>query len=262
MTDASLRPPRVVLVSGASGGLGSAAALRLADDYDAIVLVARTSEKLEAVAQQIRGRRRKALVLPLDLRLTDAAEAAVAAAMAAFGRLDGLAAIAGAVSQADLFELDEAAWADALALKFHSARRLTLAAWPHLKATGGAVVITSGATALAPTAALGAVSTINAFITALAKAFADRGAKDGVRVNSLLPGPVLTDRRRKMIARFAAARGLGADEAIPIFEKEAGILRYGTPEEVAEVYAWLLSPAARWVHGASIRIDGGEAKAV
>lgn len=253
---------RVVLVTGASGGIGSVVAMRLADDYDGIGIVSRSAERLEPVAERIRAKGKTALVLALDLRRPEAAGTAVADIMNTFGRLDGVAAIAGAVSQADLFELDDTAWDEALALKFHSARRLLLAAWPHLISTKGAAVLTSGATALAPSAALGAVSTINAFIAALAKAFADRGTRDGVRVNALLPGPVLTERRQKMIARFAAARGLAAGDAVSVFEKEAGILRYGTPEEVAEAYAWLLSPAARWVHGTSFRIDGGEAKAV
>lgn len=253
---------RVALVTGASGGIGSAVATRLADDHDVLALVARSADRLEPVAESIRSKNRTPLIIPLDLRQPETASQAVAATINAFGRLDSLATIAGAVSQADLFELDDAAWNEALELKFHSARRLLIAAWPHLKSSRGAAVITSGATALTPTAALGAVSTINAFIVALAKAFADRGTTDGVRVNSLLPGPVLTDRRRKMIARFAERRGLTPDQAVPAFESEAGILRFGTPQEVAEGYSWLLSPAACWVHGASFRIDGGEAKAV
>ncbi|WP_343575239.1 SDR family oxidoreductase, partial [Mycobacterium sp.] len=177
-----------------------------------------------------------------------------------FGRLDGIAAIAGAVKQADLFALSDTDWDDALAVKLHSMRRLVLAGWPHLKATSGSVVITSGATAAAPSAALGAVSSINAFIAALAKAFADRGTTDGVRVNTLLPGPTLTARRHRMLELFAAARGLDIQEATDVFAAQARILRYGTVEEVAEGYAWLLSPHARWVHGTALRVDGGEAK--
>lgn len=253
---------RVVLVTGASSGIGRATAIRLADDFAAVALIARREDKLRDVADLIEARGSQPIVLPLDLKAPDAAEEAVARTIAGHGRVDGLAAIAGAVSQADLFALNDADWDDALALKVHGMRRLVLAVWPHLVATQGAVVITSGATAAAPTAPLGAVSSINAFIAALAKAFADRGTTDGVRVNTILPGPVLTERRRRMLTRFADARGLDLDEATDVFAREARILRYGTPEEVAEGYAWLLSPQARWVHGTALRVDGGEAKTV
>jgi len=254
------QPQRVVVVSGASGGIGAATALRLAHDFDAVAMIGRREHALRGVAQQIEHRGTRSLVLPLDLRDPETPAQAVTATIAEFGRLDGIAAIAGAVKQADLFALTDTDWDDALAVKLHSMRRLLLAGWPHLKATSGAVVITSGASAAAPNAALGAVSSINAFIAALAKAFADRGTTDGIRVNTLLPGPTLTARRRRMLELFAKARGLDIEEATQVFATEARILRYGTVEEVAEGYAWLLSPHARWVHGTALRVDGGEAK--
>jgi len=81
-------------------------------------------------------------------------------------------------------------------IKFHGARRLTLTAWPTLQARGGSVVLTSGTSAEAPKAAFAAVGAINVGIAALAKAFSERGVKEGVQVNSVLPGPVMTGRRR------------------------------------------------------------------
>lgn len=253
-------PQRVAVVSGASSGIGAATAVRLAHDFDAVTVIARREDALREVAEQIEQHGARPLVLPLDLRSPETPARAIIATIAEFGRLDAIAAIAGAVKQADLFALSDTDWDDALAVKLHSMRRLVLAGWPHLKATGGAVVITSGASAAAPSAALGAVSSINAFITALAKAFADRGTTDGIRVNTMLPGPTLTARRHTMLERFACARGIDIEEAAEVFAAEARILRYGTAEEVAEGYAWLLSPHARWVHGTALRVDGGEAK--
>lgn len=253
---------RIALVSGASRGIGRAVAIRLARDFDGVAIVARSADSLADTARALEAHGAQAFAIPLDLKHPDAATRAVELTIERFGGLDALATVAGAVSQADLFELTDDDWADALALKFHSMRKLSLAAWPYLRARAGAIVITSGTSAITPKASLAAVGSINALISALAKAFADRGQQEGVRVNSVSPGPVMTDRRRSMLERYAATRGLTFEEALDHFLREAGLRRYGTPEDIAEAYAWLLSPAASWVNGSSFRIDGGEIKTV
>ena len=109
---------------------------------------------------------------------------------------------------------------------------------------------------------MAAVGTINAAIAALAKAFSERGVADGVQVNSVLPGPVMTDRRRSMLSGYAASHSISLDDAMQRFAAEAGISRYGQPEEIADLMAFLVSPAARWMTGTAVRMDGGEAKAI
>ncbi len=178
------------------------------------------------------------------------------------GRIDALLNIAGAVPGIDLFEMTDAQWNAGAELKLHGARRLTIAAWEALKSSKGSVVLMSGATAQVPTASAAAVGVINAAISALAKAFADRGIADGVQVNSVLPGAVMTGRRLGMIEKSATVRGVTVDEAKQKLLAQAGITRYGKPEEIAELMAFLVSPAARWMTGATLRMDGGEVKAV
>jgi NAD(P)-dependent dehydrogenase (short-subunit alcohol dehydrogenase family) len=250
------------IVTGASRGIGRATAIRLANDFAHVAIVARTADALRDTARQIADRGAEPLRLACDLREAEAAKAVVATTLERFGRLDALVNIAGAVPQTDLFAMSDEEWNDGLALKFHGARRLTLQAWDALKTSRGAVVLTSGASALAPKAALAAVGTINAAISALAKAFSERGIADGVQVNSVLPGPVMTDRRRTMLAKYAAAHDLSPDDAKVHFAKESGISRYGQPEEIAELIAFLVSPAARWLTGSAVRMDGGEASAI
>jgi NAD(P)-dependent dehydrogenase (short-subunit alcohol dehydrogenase family) len=170
--------------------------------------------------------------------------------------------IAGAVPQIDLFEMTDQQWDDGMALKLHGARRLTLSAWDALKAARGAVVLISGNSAESPKAPYAAVGTINAAIVALAKAFSDRGLKDGVQVNSVLPGPVMTGRRRSYLAKWAPAHKVNLEDATQKFLLDAGIGRYGEPEEIAELMAFLVSPSARWMTGAALRMDGGEVKSI
>ena len=253
---------KVAIVTGASQGIGRATAVRLARDFASIVLVARNRENLEQTADAVRQAGAEALAIDIDLALADAAQKVVDATLASFGRIDALLNIAGAVPQIDVFAMTDEQWHDGLALKLHGARRLTIAAWPSLKANSGAVVLMSGNSALFPKAPYAAVGTINAAIVALAKAFADRGIADGVQVNSVLPGPVMTGRRRSYLEHWAPLHDMTVEEATARFPVEAGIARYGTPEEIAELMAFVVSPGARWMTGTTLRMDGGEVKSI
>jgi 3-oxoacyl-[acyl-carrier protein] reductase len=252
----------VAIVTGASQGIGQATALRVARDFSVVVLVARNKEKLEKTAIEVKSLGADTLVCGLDLREPHAAEAVVAGTLERFGRIDALLNIAGAVPQIDLFQMTDGQWEDGMALKLHGARRLTIRAWEALKASSGSVVFMSGSAAFAPKPASAAVATINAAINAIAKAFAEQGIKDGVQVNSISPGAVMTGRRQAFFESWAPAHNLTVDEAIKRFPEQAGITRLGKPEEIADLLGYLVSPAAKWMTGASLRMDGGEIKSI
>jgi len=252
----------VAIVTGASQGIGHATAVRLARDFSAVVLVARNEEALQKTALDVKSAGAEALVYALDLRQPRSVDVVIKDTLERFGRIDALLNIAGAVPQIDLFEMTDAQWDDGMALKLHGARRLTIGAWQALKASNGSVVLISGSAALDPKPGFAAVAAINAAITALAKAFAEQGIKDGIQVNSVVPGAVMTGRRRSFLEKWAPTRNLTVDEAIKKFPEEAGISRFGKPEEIADLLAYLVSPAAKWMTGASVRMDGGEIKGI
>ncbi len=252
----------VAIVTGASQGIGRATAVRLAKDFAAVALVARNHSNLEETARAVEAAGAQSLIIDLDLSAPAAAQAVVDRTLAAFGRIDALLNIAGAVPQIDLFEMTDEAWDAGLALKLHGARRLTVAAWPALRQAKGSVVLISGNSAEFPKAPYAAVGAINAAIVALAKAFSDRGIADGVQVNSVLPGPVLTGRRRSYLEKWAPAHGMSVEEATASFPQQAGITRYGEAEDIAELMAFLVSPGAKWMTGSAVRMDGGEVKSI
>ncbi|MFD3519844.1 SDR family oxidoreductase [Streptomyces sp. NPDC058653] len=255
-------PNSVAVVTGASQGMGRSTAIRLARDFSSIVLVARNRANLEDTAAEVREAGAEALVVDLDLSEPASARTVVEQTLAAFRRVDALVNIAGAVPQIDLFEMTDEQWDAGLSLKLHGARRLTVAAWPALVESKGSVVLMSGNSAIFPKAPYAAVGTINAAIAALAKAFSDRGIADGVQVNSVMPGPVMTNRRRSYLEHWAPLHDMTVEEAIEKFPQKAEITRFGRPEELAELMAFLVSPAARWMTGSTLRMDGGEVKSV
>ena len=252
----------VAVVTGASQGIGRATALRLARDFSAIVLAARNKEELERTAAEVTAAGAEPLVCAFDLRDPCSADALVENTLARFGRIDALLNIAGAVPQIDLFEMTDVQWEDGAALKLHGARRLTIKAWEALKSSKGSVVLISGSAALDPKPGFAAVAVTNAAIIALAKAFAEQGIKDGVQVNSVIPGAVMTGRRRSFFEKWAPAHHLTVEEAMNQFPEEVGIARFGMPEEIADLMAFMVSPAAKWMTGSSVRIDGGEIKGI
>ena len=136
-------PNSVAIVTGASSGIGKAAALRLAEDFAAIVLVARRGEQLAEVGRAVEAAGARPLPLELDLMRPEAAETVVRATRDAFGRIDALVNVAGAVPGIDLFEMTDAQWDSGMALKFHGARRLAICAWDLLKSSKGAIFATN-----------------------------------------------------------------------------------------------------------------------
>jgi 3-oxoacyl-[acyl-carrier protein] reductase len=252
----------VALVTGASQGIGRATAIRVARDFQAVVLAARQEDELHNTAAAVKSAGAEPLICALDLREPCSGQALIDRTLERFGRIDALLNIAGAVPQIDLFEMTDEQWEDGAALKLHGARRLTIRAWEALKAANGAVVFISGSAALDPKPGFAAVATINAAIIALAKAFAEQGIKDGVQVNSVVPGAVMTGRRRSFMEHWAPEHDMSVEEAMKQFPEKAGIARYGEPEEIAGLMAYLVSKEARWLTGASVRMDGGEVKGI
>jgi len=257
-----MKTSSVAIVTGASQGIGRATALRLAHDFSAVVLVARNKEELQRTAAGVEAAGAASSICAVDLRDPLSSAIVVNATLDRFGRIDALLNVAGAVPQIDLFEMNDAQWDDGMALKLHGARRLTVRAWDALKATNGSVVLISGSAALDPKPGFAAVAAVNAAIIALAKAFAEQGIKDGVQVNSVVPGPVMTGRRESFFKKWAPAHNLTVEDAIEKFPEEVGIARFGKPEEIADLMAYLVSPAAKWMTGTSVRMDGGEIKGI
>lgn len=252
----------VAIVTGASQGIGRSTSIRLARDFSTIVLAARNADTLQEVANAVKAAGAEPLICDLDLSRPESAATLVKITLDRLGRIDALLNIAGAVPQIDLFEMTDEQWRAGMELKLHGARRLTILAWEALKKSKGSVVFMSGSASLDPKPAFAAVAAINAAITALAKAFAEQGIRDGVQVNSVVPGPVMTGRRRSFMEKWAPAHNMTVDEAMKEFPKEVGISRYGQPEEIADLLAFMVSLSAKWMTGTSVRMDGGEIKGI
>jgi|SRR5215469_1340114 len=252
----------VAIITGASQGIGRSTAIRLSRDFSFIVLAARNSSALKEVADVVRHGGAEPLVCDLDLSRVESAEALVKASLDRCGRIDALLNIAGAVPQIDLFAMTDEQWRAGMELKLHGARRLTILAWNALKESKGSVVFMSGSAAFDPKPAFAAVAATNAAINALAKAFAEQGIKDGVQVNSIVPGAVMTGRRKSFLEHWAPAHNMTVEEATKQFPEKAEILRYGRPEEIADLLAFIVSPAAKWMTGTAVRMDGGEIKGI
>ena len=198
---------KIIIVTGASRGIGRAIALRLARDGATIVLTARDGAALAMVASEIQAAGGTATWISADLRVAEAATALVDTALKAHGAIDAVVNNAGATKRGDFFELSDADWADGFALKLFGAVRLTRAAWPHLKTRKGSVLNIIGIGGRTPGAEFTIGGSVNGACLSFTKALADIGVRDGVQVNAINPGYIRTDRLRARLASLAAERG-------------------------------------------------------
>jgi len=181
----------------------------------------------------------------------------VTAVIQHFGKIDLLVNNAGATKRGDFLSLIEQDWADGFALKFFGAVRLSRAAWPHLVASQGNIVNIAGVGGRTGSAEFTIGGSVNAAMLNLTKSLADRGLKEKVRVNAINPGYIQTDRLTVRIQRLAKEKAISEEQATKEMIEKMGIDRFGKPDEIAAMVAFLASPEANYCQGSIIDVDGG-----
>jgi len=253
---------KVALITGSSRGIGRGIALALAAEGCDVMLTGRDAAALDEVVAAVAKLGRTAHYTTSDLRQEEAPAALAAATQRAFGRLDVLVNNAGTTKRGDFLQLTDADWQEGYALKFFAHVRLARAAWPLLAERKGSLVTIGGTSGRIPIAAFTIGSSVNAAAAAFAKALADRGKTDGVQVNTIHPSYVETDRLWRRIKADMERTGKSEAEVREWHRNDIGVTRFGTPEDIGGLVAFMVSPRGRWLHGATIDMDGGEVKAL
>lgn len=250
---------QVAIVTGASRGIGRAIAETLSAEGMKLVLAARSRPDLQALAASLST---EARVQAVDLRVPESVEQVVAETLRHFGRLDLLVNNAGATKRGDFLSLTDEEWKDGYDLKFFGAMRLSRAAWPHLRASQGRIVNIIGVGGHAGSADFAIGGTVNAALMNLTKALADRGVRDGVRVNAVSPGSIATERLQIRINNYAREKNIPVSEAAKQMPRELKIGRFGEPAEIARAVAFLASPQSSYIQGAILDVDGGATRSL
>jgi 3-oxoacyl-[acyl-carrier protein] reductase len=243
-------------VAASSRGMGLAIARQFAAEGADVAMCARDEPALRTAATSLLHYGTRVLAFPADV--TDAAQvsAAVDGAASQLGRLDALVVNAGGPPPGTFETLDDDAWQAAYELTLMSAVRLVRAALPHLRRSDAAsIAFVSSFSVRQPIMGLTLSNAVRGGVAGLAKSLAFELAP-GIRVNTLLPGNVATDRAISL----AATRGGGTRSAEAVMAETARAIplgRYGDPDEFARVAVFLSSPAASYVTGTTVPVDGG-----
>jgi len=249
---------RVALVCAASKGLGRASAEALARDGLRVAICARGAAALAETAAAIERAGGEVLALEADLRRADDVARIVDATVARFGALDVLVTNTGGPPSGPFLSLDDRAWSEAIDSLLLSVVRLCRLAIPHMRARGGGRIIhITSISVKHPIEGLVLSNALRSAVTSLAKTLSVELAPDNILVNCVAPGYTRTDRVIELADQSAAREGTTRGAIEQRMLSKIPMERMGEPKEFGEVVAFLASPAASYVTGVTIPVDGG-----
>lgn len=256
---------RVAIVCGASKGMGRAIAAGLAAEGARVLMVARGEDALQRAAAEIAGQAGGDRVLAMagDLGEADTPARLVAQAVARWGRLDIVVTNTGGPKPGQPSSFSDDDWLLAYQQIFFSAVRLAREALPHMRAQNwGRIVNLLALSVVQVEDNLTLSSTARKAVAAFAKSLSDEVARDGITVNNVLPGSVLTERLEEVSRMQAQHHGTDPDKAMDVRLARIPAGRFGQPEEMADLVCFLASERAGFLTGLNIPVDGGQLRAM
>jgi len=247
---------KVAIVTGSSRGLGLASAVALANEGCRVTMCARDEVRLRQAAAGI-GPADRVLAVPADVSTAEGVERVVSATVEAFGGLDILVNNVGLARGSTITNTSDEEWREAIDQTLFPAIRASRLAVPHMRRRGGGVILMIASIWGRESGGRMTYNAVKAAEISLAKSLAQQLARDNIRVNSLAPGSILFpggswDRRRQ-------------DDPAGIAEfvtRELPFGRFGRAEEVGAAVAFLVSPRASWISGASVPVDGCQSRSL
>ena len=250
---------KVAIVTGSSRGLGLATARALAAEGSLVCLCARTESALHRARREVAMRAagdERVIAIAADVSTPDGVQAVIDGALAAFGGIDILVNNVGLARGATLVDTSDAEWQEALDQTLFPAIRASRLAVPHMKQRGGGAIVIIASVFGREAGGRMTYNAVKAAEISLGKSLAQQLAPSNIRVNSVSPGSILFEggswwkRQQENPAAIAE-----------FVRRELPFGRFGTPEEVADVVAFLCSPRAGWISGTSVVVDGCQSRA-
>ncbi|MDB5812106.1 MAG: hypothetical protein JWN94_4228 [Betaproteobacteria bacterium] len=255
---------KVAIVGGASKGLGRACAEVLAGEGAKVIMCSRTKADIETAAQQIRDKTGTDVhAFAGDLEQNSTIQALIAETVKRYGGIDVLVNNSGGPPLAKSVSATEEQWATAIQRSLLYFARMSREALPHLKKRGGGRIINIlASTVYQPIPNLALSGATRMGVIAFAKSLADEVGRDGILVNNVCPGSLLSERMLGNVTSRAKELGITLEAALAQRAEETSLGRIGDPKELANLVAFLASGKASYITGTTIRVDGGLVRSV
>ena len=246
---------KVAMVAGASRGLGYAVAEALAREGARVSIASRDEQAIKAAAERIGG---DVLAVPVEVRSADAIRRWAAETEKRFGGVDLLFANTGGPPAGSALAFDDRAWQCAFELLLLSVVRSIRLVVPSMSSRGGgAILVGTSSSVKEPLPNLALSNVLRSGVTSLAKTLSVELAPQKIRVNTIIPGRIATDRLQQLDEINANRQGIPLQEHQARAAASIPLGRYGAPDDFGRVGAFLLSDAASYITGASVQVDGG-----